>query len=160
MNEADRIVAARLAARTQPPGPSAADLERARRQDQWDALVEGSRPALASLERRGWPGGTMVRLERLTRLGRCKVDEKAAWEVCRHRYLFKQEVRMNAAIYLLSDGCLAQSRSGPVCVLNSHIKFIVGSAEAEGHFDPERGGMWDIPFDEIRAGLERIAVGG
>ena len=161
MNDADRIVSQRLAARAAQAGPSGETLrhraERAHRQEQWEAIVAWSQYALAALERRGWPGGRMVLLERQKGwFGGFERYKKAGWTVCPHRYLWKNEVQIDAVIYLLSDGRLARdSHNAPASILNDRVEHIVGS----DNLDRISGrGVWDIPFDAILAGLERIST--
>ena len=108
------------------------------------------RPALVSLERRGWPGGTMVRLERKTMFGTTKGYSRAGWAVARYSYPWK-DADVAATVYLMSDGQLTQQGSGTTVLLESHaIEYIVAA-----------NGIWEhFPLNAVKRGLERLAEAG
>ena len=125
-------------------------MERRRRAEAWKAILATRQPALASLERAGWPGGTMVSLQRRTMFGGSKRYSKAGWPVASYRYRWK-DTNVDSTVYLLSDGRLCEESFGPAIVLEgTSAEHIVEGDGLAKHF----------PLAGVKRGLERLAARG
>lgn len=153
MNEADRVVAAReksaLAERAQREQATRL-ATRDRRLAAWREIVALTQPALAALERQGWPGGGTVNVKRKTLFGRLKPAPKAGWELTTYRFPFK-DTSAECTVHVLSDGRLARTGlGGPTVLEGMYLDFIL---------DAEAMAWRDFPFYAVKRGLERLAAG-
>lgn len=154
MSDADRIVRARRdqqAQTSQQNEQAKADTARADREAGWEDIKALIKPALDSLERRGFPGGKMIVAGRKPRLLRGpKVTERAAWLICKYDYQLK-DARITSEVLLVSDETIAHGYSS--------LSFLNNAEDVRWLIEANGPHMEAFPFQKVKDGLRAIAEG-